>query len=255
MARTRQRRNTPTRFFDLLERTDFMVFSTEASTVVEHALKAASQQYGCEIYFVDQAESPLYFTVLFRKVMECIPFINRLPLFAVAGMFADVAGIVARPLDPEAKADTVQAAVETIVNDPQGLDGVTMMKSDTLRVTRGDLTLDISFMSRRKALLEYIEAFEQDMKKQSEDESYLHVAVIESASEAFDTVREELSYDKELRRFFDENFDEDGSPTGVPKLLTLAFRRRAERDQTVSAILGEEPGEADAEAPKSISVH
>ena len=252
MARTRQRRNTPTRFFGLLERTDFMVFSTEASTVVEHALKAASQQYGCEIYFVDQAESPLYFTILLRKVIECIPFINRLPLFAVVRMFADVAGIVARPLDPEAKADTVQAAVETIVNDPQGLDGVTMMKGDTLRVTRGDLTLDISFMSRRKALQEYIEA---DMKKQPEDERYPHVAVIDSASEAFDIVREELSYDKELRRFFDENFDENGSPTGVLKLLTLAFKRRAERDQTVSAILGEEPGEADAKVLQSISVH
>jgi hypothetical protein len=70
----------------------------------------------------------------------------------------------------------------------------------------------------------------------------------------FDAVREELSYDKELRRFFDENFDEIGSPTGVPKLLTLAFRRRAERDQTVAVILGKEPGEA-AEALQSISVH
>jgi hypothetical protein len=244
----------PTRFFDLLERTDFMVFSTEASTVIEHALKTFSKQYCCEIYFVDQTESPLYFTVLFRKIVECIPFINRLPILVAAEMFADVAGIIARPIDPEAKAETVQAAVETIVNDLHGLDGVMVMKNDTFRVTRGDLALDISFMSRQKATLEYIEAFERDMKEQPKDDSYPYIAVIEAASEIFDTVREELSYDKELRRFFDENFDEVGSPMGVPKLLTLAFRRRAERDQTVAVILGKEPGKA-AEALQSISVH
>lgn len=251
IRKKRQRRNTPDKFFGLLK-DDLELHVITASEVLERAVKVANEGRTGEVFYVDSRESPVYYSLLFRKIMDRIPFISRLPMALMIPAFGDTAGVAMFPVGARLDAGTMHGLVEGVITNQLELGDVVFREDETMVTTVGGHRVEMQLISRSKALMQYIEVFERLMRERKEEEKrFPHIAVIDPSSDAFAVAKEVLGEDAEFRKFLKENFEEDEA-SAASALLTIAFKRRADRDNVVAALTGDE---VEDEVPQSISVH
>lgn len=246
------KRGLQEKFFDIIEDTDFLVFATKYSDLMGRSIERLIEEQQKVMFVLDRFGNPVYYTKLLTGIISKTPILNLLPPAVVQTSF--MGGVVAIILTPSGDGKqcrlfqfNMPVIMHSLMHDP--VQEVRSTGSDAFEVVIGNRNYTATLLTHDKVLRDYMEATEKEMKESTEDEKFPHLAVIDSGSDTFKKVRRELSYNNGLEKFFSESFSEE---TGYfEKMLTFAFKEKADRDMLVAVLNGFDP----EDVPPPISVH
>ena len=236
--------------FGLLDRSDYMVEAVSFDDMVNIMATKFSEKNNSDVVVVSRTDVPLFFVKLLVEICDQIPLLGMLENRVQAQLMVGVNAVVFYPVgDSEDSAEEFREKVSSTVLSfgERKIENVSIVDRERFRMTIDGNEYGIYFLTYNSIMRDYLTDFEHQMKAKQEGDKYPYAALLDPRSDAFDKVKEELSYDQELGKFFQENFEEDESE----RILTLAFKEKASRDATVATLQDQEIDEV----PPTISVH
>jgi hypothetical protein len=217
------------------------------------ACEKFSEQHNCHTISVDKVNYPLLYMKLVNELRTRIPFIKLIPLAALDQLMGRIVGFIFRPADKRTSYRTFESTIKELAIDQNYdlIEEVAYVDGDTMRIKIRKTYYLVSFLSAEYVINMHLADMKEGMQELPEESRYEHMAVIDAGARVFPEVREELSLDPELAEFFERFFPEGETLKEYERVLTFAFKERADRDKTVAVLNGQDP----EDVPTPISVH
>ena len=251
MFRRRAKQSSiPDKVFGLVDRSDFMVEAVDFDDMVNRIATKFSEKNNSDVVVVSRTDVPLFFVKLLVDICDEVPLLGMLAHHVQAQLMVSVNAVIFFPTSESSEsAEEFRERVSSAVlnTGERKIENVSVVGKDKFRMTIDGKEYGIYFLTYNSIMRDYLTEFEHQMTAKTKGDKYPYAALLDPRSDAFEKVKEELSYDRELGRFFQENFEEDESE----RILTLAFKEKASRDVTVAILQDQEIDEV----PPTISVH
>jgi ribosomal protein S6 len=227
-----------------------MVEAVDFDDMVNRIATKFSEKNNSDVVVVSRTDVPLFFVKLLVDICDEIPLLGMLAHHVQAQLMVSVNAVIFYPATESGEsADEFREKVSSAVlnTGERKIENVSVVGKDKFRMTIDGNEYGIYFLTYNSIMRDYLTEFEHQMTAKTKGDKYPYAALLDPRSDAFEKVKEELSYDLELGKFFQENFEEDESE----RILTLAFKEKASRDATVAILQDQEIDEV----PPTISVH